>query len=487
MNHDFEHKLLPLAATLKDVLRGMCFRPQGIVFFVDRTQRLKAVMTDGDVRRALLRGADIGECAETYFNHNFVFGREEAPDCENIKLFSNKIKYLPILNNHGKIVDILSLTDFCRLPVMEPSLEGNELTYLIDCVRTNWISSQGEYVRRFEEAFADFLGTGQALTTSNGTTALHLALTALNIGRGDEVIVPDLTFAASANTVVHCGAKPIFVDVTAEYWNMDPSLIEKAITNRTKAIMPVHLYGHPCDMNPILEIADRHGLHIVEDCAEALGARYKGQLVGTFGDVGCFSFFSNKVITTGEGGMVLTRDSGLLERMALYRDHGMRKNRRYWHEVAGFNYRMTNLQAAVGLAQIERIDSFLQQRHFMSLEYRKNLKSISGITLPPEMDWAENIHWLFSILVDEHQIGISRDSMMERLAKENIETRPFFHPLHGQPVFFGAQEDFPVSDTLSRQGLSLPSGNDLDRDTLHRISRAIQTLVHGGNDLLSNE
>lgn len=360
---------------------------------------------------------------------------------------------------------------------MEPSLTGNELEYVIDCIKTNWISSQGSYVQKFEQSFARYHNIEYALTTSSGTTALHLALTALGVGPDDEVIVPDLTFAATANAVVHCGAKPIFVDVDPVYWNMDPNLLEEAITCRTKAIIPVHLYGHPCDMGPILQAARKHHLYVIEDCAESLGARYNDTPTGAIGDIGCFSFFSNKIITTGEGGMVITRDAELKDRMEVLRSHGMRKERRYWHEVVGFNYRMTNLQAAIGLAQMEQIEAFCEKRKQIASVYSKELSNVPGIVLPPEMPWANNIYWLYSILIDQQVSPISRNELMMELQKEGIETRPFFYPLHIQPPFRGGSKTFPVTEYLSARGLSLPSSNCISHDDIKRVCRNIEKII----------
>ncbi|MBI2095279.1 MAG: DegT/DnrJ/EryC1/StrS family aminotransferase [Candidatus Omnitrophica bacterium] len=360
-----------------------------------------------------------------------------------------------------------------RMPVMEPMLGGNEMKYVMDCITTNWISSQGSYVKNFEARFAEYHKMPRALATCNGTAALHLALTALGIGRGDEVIVPDLTFAASANAVIHCGAKPVAVDVTRAYWNMDPAMLERAITPRTKAIMPVHLYGHPCEMDAIMAIARKRKLRVVEDCAEALGAEYKGKKVGTFGDAGCFSFFSNKVITTGEGGMVVCRDEDLSEKMTVFRDHGMRREKRYWHEVAGFNYRMTNVQAAIGLAQLEQIERFLEARRRIAARYAAGLKGLAGITLPPEMSWAKNIYWLYSIVVDETKAGVTRDELIRELAREGIETRPFFYPLHHQPPY-RSSGSFPVTEGLAAKGMSLPSSNGIRPDEITRVCENIR-------------
>ena len=322
-----------------------------------------------------------------------------------------------------------------HIPVAKPSLGGNEVKYVSECLVTNWISSQGNYVNRFEKIFAEYCDVNHAITSSSGTTALHLALTALGIGQGDEVIVPDLTFAACANVIIHCGARPVFIDVTESTWTMDPVLLEDLITERTKAIMPVHLYGHPCDMDAIIDIARKHKIYVIEDCAEALGSLYKSKRVGTQGTIGCFSFFANKLITTGEGGMLITNDKRLKEVITKWRDHGMSREKKYWHELAGFNYRMTNIQAAIGVAQMEKIDNFIEIRDVTAKKYRTNLSGIQGITLPPEEEWAKNIFWLFSILVDEKTLGLSPEDFMKRLEGEGIETRPFFSPLHKQPPY----------------------------------------------------
>ncbi len=477
MNKDISLNLLAAHACLKDVLNALNRGVFGVVFITGQHGEVKGLFTDGDVRRALLNGANLEAPASQFMKKEFIFGRSASKREENIRLLSERVRHLPILDEKGCLVDFLSWAEMWRLPVMEPTLGGNELKYVSDCITSNWISSQGSYVRAFENEFANYSGSKCALTTTSGTTALHLALVALGIGAGDEVIVPDLTFGASANVVLHTGAKPVFVDVHPGHWTLDPDLLKAALTPRTKAVMPVHLYGHPCDMDPIMDFAHKHGLFVVEDCAEALGARYMGQLVGTFGDVGCFSFFSNKVITTGEGGMVTTRDQQLYEKMMLLRDHGMRKNRRYWHELAGFNYRMTNLQAAVGLAQLEQIDSFLTARRKVAEQYSRCLSGVDGITLSPEMDWAKNIYWLYSILIDEAVTGVTRDELIHLLEAEGVETRPFFYPLHSQPPFPDCDAEFPVADRLAVKGISLPSSITLNSDEIERVCGCIRKLI----------
>jgi perosamine synthetase len=477
MSKDISFNLLDSEANLNDVLTALNRGVFGVVFIADKQWKIQGLFTDGDVRRALLAGADLKSSATNFMKKEFLFGKSTNRREENIRLLSDNVRHLPILDENGRLVDFLSWAEMWRLPVMEPTLGGNELKYVSDCIASNWISSQGSYVQAFEQEFAKFSDNEFALTTTSGTTALHLALVALGIGPGDEVIVPDLTFGATANVVVHAGATPIFIDVDQNHWTLNPALLEKAVTAKTKAIMPVHLYGHPCDMDPIMDFAREHRLFVVEDCAEALGAKYKGQLVGTFGDVGCFSFFSNKVITTGEGGMITTSDHQLYERMMLLRDHGMKKSKRYWHELAGFNYRMTNLQAAVGLAQLEQIDKFLSARRNVADQYTKCLSGVDGITLPPEMNWAHNIYWLYSILTDEAITGITRDEFIRLLGARGVETRPFFYPLHNQPPFPRSDVQFPVSDRLSAKGISLPSSITLNSDEIDRVCSCIKELI----------
>ncbi len=356
-----------------------------------------------------------------------------------------------------------------RFPVMEPVLLGNELEYVTDCIKSGWISSQGDYVKRFEKEFAELHEVNFALTASSGTTAIHLALKALDIGPGDEVIVPDLTFAATANAVIHAGACPVLADVSQEYWNLDPAAFEKAITPNTRAVIPVHLYGHPCEMGPILKIAKEKGLFVIEDCAEALGARYDSKRVGTCGDIGCFSFFSNKAITTGEGGMVITSSPELADKMLVLRDHGMRRTKRYWHEVPGFNFRMTNLQAALGIAQLEAFPKLQTLRAAVDKQYRERLAEISWIDLPPSMPWAMPCLWLFSMLIKKGISTEQRDALAASLLEAGIETRPFFYPLHEQPPYLASSSEFPVSCDISSRGLSLPSSPMLkpaDIDTI---------------------
>jgi perosamine synthetase len=309
------------------------------------------------------------------------------------------------------------------IPVSEPNLGGKELEYVKDCISSNWISSIGKYVTRFEEMFASFCGTDHAVATSSGTAALHLALLSLDIASGDEVIMPDLTFVASANAVMYCGARPVFVDSDKMTWNIDPAGIEKSITRRTRAIMAVHLYGHPCDMDAITSIADKHGLRVIEDAAEAHGAEYRQKRVGGIGDLGAFSFYGNKIVSTGEGGMITTNSSELAEKIRLLRDHAMSRTKRYWHDLSGYNYRLTNIQAAIGVAQMEQIDNFIEMKRRNASLYNSLLEGMDFITLPPEADMCKNVYWMYSVLIRDN-FGMHRDEVMEKLKEKGIDTRP---------------------------------------------------------------
>jgi perosamine synthetase len=325
---------------------------------------------------------------------------------------------------------------------------------------------------------AEFHSVPHALAVSNGTVALHWALISLGIGPGDEVIVPDLTFAATANAVLHAGATPLFVDVDPETWNIDIGAVEGALTKRTRAVMPVHLYGHPCEMDSLMALARQRNLLVIEDCAEALGARFKGQLVGGFGDAACYSFFGNKTLTTGEGGIILFRGTSVYDRARMLRDHGMSKERRYWHLEVGYNYRLSNLQAAIGVAQMERAESILARKRAVARQYNGALAVVPGIGLPPCASWADPVYWLYTIrLADD--LGITRDDLANRLLLNGIETRPVFYPLHQMPPFkkFSGVAGFPVTDRLSRTGLSLPSAVTLRDEDIDGVAANVKAII----------
>lgn len=360
-----------------------------------------------------------------------------------------------------------------RIPVARPDLSGKERDYVAECIATGWVSSQGAFVEEFERRMAASIGTTYAVATSNGTTALHLALAGLGIGPGDEVIVPTLTFIATANAVTFTGATPVLVDVEPITWGMDPVCVERAITPRTKAILPVHLYGQPCAMDALMDIAARHGLAVVEDVAEAHGATSRGVRAGAIGTVGCFSFFGNKIVTTGEGGMVTTNDRACYERMRVLRDHGMSKERRYWHDVVGYNYRLTNIQAAIGCAQLERFDATIRARDAIAAAYTMRLADDSRIVCPPQVLGARSVCWLYTARLDERATAPARDALLAALQRECFDCRPVFFPLHTMPPYARA-DAFPVAERIARTGFTLPTYVGLGEDVIARICDAVR-------------
>ncbi|MBI2304209.1 MAG: DegT/DnrJ/EryC1/StrS family aminotransferase [Chloroflexi bacterium] len=361
------------------------------------------------------------------------------------------------------------------VPVCEPMLMGNEAKYVLDCLQTNWISSAGKYIPLFEEKFSRCCHTSYGVACTSGTTALHLAMAALGVGPEDEVIVPTFTMIATANAVTYTGAKPVLVDSEMETWNMDPALVETRITPRTKAIMPIHTYGHPADMDALQDIAQRHGLYLVEDAAEAHGAEYKGRRAGSLSDVACFSFYANKIITTGEGGMLTTNNPEIAAITRNLRDHAFSTERHFWHKYVGFNYRMTNVQAAIGLAQTEHFDDFVALRRNHALLYNSLLRDVPGLRLPPEKPWAKNVFWMYGILVED-EFGISRDELRRKLAAKGIETRTFFIPIHLQPIYFSqhGEESYPVAEELCRRGMYLPSASSLKEEDIHFVVECVR-------------
>lgn len=368
-----------------------------------------------------------------------------------------------------------------KILVAEPMLAEEDVERVAEAIRSGWISGRGRFVEQFEAGFAKWLGTHYAVATSSGTSALHLALATLGIGPGSEVIIPTFSMAAIPFSVSYTGAKPVLVDSEASTWNIDPKKIEEKITPKTKAIVVMHTYGHPADMDPILEVSRKHDLYVVEDAAEAHGAQYKSRKVGAIGDIGCFSFFANKIITTGEGGMVVTSDSEIAERARILRDMAFSRDpsRKFLHEFIGFNYRMTNMQAALGTAQLRRIDEFIDIRRKNAHAYNALLEHVEGVSRPPEASWAKNVYWMYSILVSKDRYGTSREDLMRSLQESyGVETRPFFVPVHRQPPYLdlGGGENFAIAEDLSVSGLNLPSGNTLTTNQVQYVADAIVTL-----------
>ncbi len=446
--------------TLAAALRAIDRSPFGLVFAVDADGRLNGALDASRISSCLSDGGSLS---------SRVGSAVANGPCGSAGV-------VPVLDTERRPVDIKSPGRPKRIPVAEPVLTGNEMKYVSECITTNWISSQGTFVRRFESEFAARLGVPHALAVSNGTVALHLALKAFDIGPGDEVIVPDLTFAATINAVLYAGATPVIVDVDPATWNMCPEATAAAITPRTRALMPVHLYGQPADMDAMMALAKRHDLIVIEDAAEAAGAAHKGRPCGGIGQAGTFSFFSNKLITTGEGGMVVFRDDKAAAHARVLRDHGMDPAKRYWHNEVGFNYRLTNLQGALGCAQLEQFDHFLARKLEIARAYRARLARIKGVQLPTEIDGLLNSYWMFCIVPDMQRFGLERDAFIARLAEAGIETRPLFYPLHEMPPYRGyaGNRDFPHATRLSANGLSLPSAVTLTDGEIEYICGVIE-------------
>jgi len=470
--------IVPLGTSVRAALAPLDRAGAGFLMVVRGDGTLAGVLTDGDIRRALLAGVTVDHAIDTVMPPSCVSLAVESTTTTINAALSGRIAFVPLVDAAGRPVDYASHSHHRRYPVMEPLLDGNEADYVLECVRTAWVSSQGRFVGMFEQMMADFHGVPHALAVCNGTAALHLALVSLGIGAGDEVIVPDFTFASTASVVIHAGATPVFVDVDPRTWTIDVDAVERAITPRTKAVMPVHLYGYPCDMPRLMALARVHRLRIIEDAAEALGARVGGRLAGSFGDASAFSFFGNKTITTGEGGMLLFRDAAVYERARMLRDHGMSRERRYWHLEAGFNYRLTNLQAAIGVAQMERVESILARKRALAARYDAALAGTPGLTLPPRTPGVDPVFWLYTIMIAPNA-GLTRDDLAQRLVLNGIETRPTFYPVHVMPPFerFAAGAAFPATEALAAAGLSLPSAVTLADADIDAVAGAIKTIL----------
>jgi perosamine synthetase len=385
-------------------------------------------------------------------------------------------------------VKAAEFVDQAVIPVNEPRLGARELQYLTECVETGWISSSGRFIDEFEQKWASYCGRRYGIAVSNGTTALQVAVEGLGLRRGDEVILPTFTIVSCALAVVYAGAVPVLVDSDPGTWCMDVSQLEAKITSRTRAIMPVHIYGHPVQMDAVMQLAERYDLAVIEDAAEGHGAEYLSSLgsepqwhrCGGFGEVSCFSFYANKLITTGEGGMVLTDDHALAERVRSLRNLCFEPRRRFHHERLGHNFRLTNLQAALGVAQIERIDEIVATKRWIGAQYTQRLSDLGGIQLPREEAWARSVYWMYGLVLDE-ETGMDAQECARRLRERGVETRPFFLGMHEQPAFHSRgmflSERYPVAERLARQGLYLPSGVALTAQQLTRVCDAVHEVL----------
>jgi len=460
-------QLIKEGSTIADALKSSNKEPFGICFFQNEKGKLAALFTDGDLRRLLIEKGNLNYKIVKSDFKDFQFVIKGTSLKKMIELCNSKIKILPILDDNGFLVDyFIYQNKNSSIQISQPDLlKGNELKYLLDAFNSTWISSSGKYIKQFETSFSDFVDCKYGVSTSNGTVAIQLALTALNIGEGDEVIVPNITFAATINAVLHCGAIPVLAEVEEEFWTIDPESIKNNLTKKTKAIIPVHIYGQICNMDAICQIADQHGIHIVEDCAEAHGGMYSDKKVGSYGVISTFSFFGNKIITTGEGGMCTTNSDFYYQKMLLLRDHGMSPKKKYWHDIVGFNFRMTNLQAAIGCAQLEKIDDILKRNSIIESRYKEILKE-QNIQWQSDKDpKRKRVVWIVTGMSNK------RDLIIERGVKHGIDVRRFFYPLCEMDIYNRySKGNYLISSKLSEYGFSLPTHNDVDFD---KISKAL--------------
>jgi perosamine synthetase len=451
------------------------------VLFVVEAGTLVGSVSDGDVRRALLSGVTLEDSVTEAMNRTLSAARVTDDIVAVHEQFRQGVTLLPIIGEDGHLLRVIDRPSDLFVPIAEPNLSPIESSLVNECLRSNWISSAGHFVSDFERAFESYLGGGTAVAVSNGTLGLVLALHSLGVGPGDEVIVPDLTFGATANAVTQVGATAVIVDIDPLTWGLSAESVMAGLSPRTKAVIPVHLYGHPVDMEPIVRLCRSRGVAVIEDCAEAIGSRVRGEHVGLAGDAGVFSFFANKTITTGEGGMVVFRDSAVAARSRKARSHGFDPVRRYWHDEWGSNFRLTNLQAALGVGQMTRVEELVGRKREIAKEYRRHLEALAplGLELPSEQPWATSSFWLYTVLCPE---SVDRDEIGRVLTDSGIETRPIFYPLSIQPAFSGALQRLPrepQSHRISRRGLSLPSGTTMTSRSLEYVADLFRRAIIG--------
>lgn len=366
-----------------------------------------------------------------------------------------------------------------NVPVNESVISDEAKGNVAEAIASGWLSSAGPFVKQFEENFASYFGVKHAVTVTNGGASLHVALLTLGIGQGDEVIVPAFTMAAPWFAVMYTGATPVFVDCETETWNIDPKKIEAKITPRTKAIIPVHIYGHASEMDSILDIAKKHNLYVIEDAAEAHGGEYKKKLCGTMGDFGCFSFYANKIISTGEGGMLITNNDSWADKARQLKTYNFRKAKRFIHDEIGYNYRLGNLQAAVGCGELKNLPKYIELKQRMAKTYEKGLADIPGLHLPMTKPGVKNVYWMYAVLVDEKKFGMNKDTLRTKLKENGISTRDFFYPPEDQPVLkrIIGQEKFPNAAFAAQNGLYLPSGLAITKKQIDYVSKAIRAVA----------
>lgn len=450
----------------------------GAIFVVDDNNKLMGLLTDGDIRRKIISGSNLDDPVNKIMNVNFKSLNYNCSNLEILKNIDDKIKIIPLINEKGEYVDYVTKNKLKRIPIASPNLKGNELRNVVDCIESNWISSNGKYVTDFEEVFSKYHNNMYTLSVSNGTVALHLALVSLGVGKGDEVILPNLTFSATINAILYTGAKPVLIDIDKNTWNLDISLLKENISSKTKAIIPVDLYGFPTYSDKILKLIKDLDIFLIQDCAESLGSKYLNQPAGVLTDAATFSFFGNKTITTGEGGMVIFKNKKVYEKAKVLRDHGMNKNKRYWNDYVGYNYRLTNLQAAVGIAQFERLNYFIERKVSIANKYINLLNKYNFIQTPKKDINVLNSYWLFTFLVLENA-PFSSEDLINFLDQNSIEARPVFFPLGDMPPYKNyITNKLDNSIIISKRGISLSTSPALLDSEVNYICDTLESFFN---------
>ncbi len=464
MTSNIKDFTIKLPQTLEVILKKIDQNLKGLVFIIDEKNKLLGSISDGDIRRGLIKkNIEKLVTIKSKFVNTKPFFLDFKIDTKVIlkhlqnRKNNNKFKCIPLVDGNKIIKDISTIENLRKYPIANLNLGNQEFSNAFDAIKSGWISSRGSYVNQFEESFSKYLGGGYSVTTSSGTTALELALKTFGIGKGDEVILPNFSFAASINSIINVGATPVVVDIEDDTWTIDINSIKKKISKKTKAIMPVHIYGQSCRLDEIIQIAKLKKLYVIEDAAEALGGVYKGKKIGLSGDCVCFSFFANKIITTGEGGMAVFKRKRYSKTANLIKNHGMSSKIFYYHTVAGSNFRMTNPQAAIGLAQLNRINKFYKSREKIFNYYDKKLSKFNLIRFLPKNKWSKNSYWLYTIIVQNFKKK-ERDSLMKKLLAKGIETRPGFVAFDQMKIYKKyCKGSFSVSKKISESSLSLPT------------------------------
>ena len=473
--------IIPESSNILKASKIIDLNGQGLGF-VCKNKKILGIVTDGDIRRFLykskssrIRNQNIKKAMRKNFSYAF---KNDSFD-KIINLLNDTIKVVPILDRKKNLVDFASSDRISNIPIYEPFLDYREKKYVKRCMDTGWISSRGEFIKKFEDKFNKIIKCKNSLSVNSGTSAIILSLLSIGINPGDEVIVPNYTFMAPWNAIVLLGGKPVPVDVEIDTMNINPRKIEKKITKKTKAIIAVHLYGCPADMTEIIKIKKKHNLYLIEDCAEAIGSYYKKKHLGLFGDIGTFSFYGNKTISTGEGGMVIFKNKKNFKRAKLIKNHGMSDKKRYFHTHFGSNFRMTNIQAAIGLAQLEKFNIIISKKNKLNKTYISELRNSKSITFIKAKKNQINSYWLFNIIINKNS-NVRRDKIIELLKNEGIDVRRGFFPASEQPLFkkyFKKKETFPVSNFLSNNVISLPSFPHLPIKTIENITQSIKRIL----------